>query len=108
MREGWCIFKKRGPRTLAANVLLKVADLREGGILTAGAEEITKAVDGDTTSASLVEQGEGLLVVGRSLRIELVRRHLARQKIAIDPKYSARRVGAWAVPGAKSTVEENH
>lgn len=61
--------------TFTTDILLEVLDLSEGGVLAAGAQQITKAVNSDTAISALVEQSESLLVVGRSLRIELVRRH---------------------------------
>jgi hypothetical protein len=61
--------------TFTTDILLEVLDLSEGRVLTAGAQQITEAVNSDTAVSALVEQGESLLVVGRSLRIELVRRH---------------------------------
>jgi hypothetical protein len=66
---------QRSVLTFAANVLLEVLDLGEGRVLAAGTEKITEAVNSDTAVSALVEQGKSLLVVGRSLRIKLVRRH---------------------------------
>src|SRR3569833_2210921 len=61
--------------TVAADVLLEVADLVQRRVLAAGAEQIAEAVESDAAVASLVEQGEGLLVVGRCLGVVLVRSH---------------------------------
>jgi hypothetical protein len=61
--------------TFTTDILLEVLDLSEGRVLTASAQQITEAVNSDTAVSALVEQSESLLVVGRSLRIELVRRH---------------------------------
>ena len=59
--------------TVTTNVLLELADLGERGVLAASAEQVTQAVEGNTAVTALVEQGERLLVVGRSLTVELVR-----------------------------------
>lgn len=61
--------------TVTTNVLLELADLGERGVLAASAEQVTQAVEGNTAVTALVEQGERLLVVGRSLTVELVRCH---------------------------------
>lgn len=53
--------------TVTTNILLQVADLCQGRILTTGPEQVAQAVELDTTVAALVEQRESLLVVGRSL-----------------------------------------
>ena len=50
--------------TVSANALLKVADLGEGGVLAACAQEVAQGVDLDTAVTALVEEGEGLLEVG--------------------------------------------
>ena len=49
--------------TVSANALFEVVDLSEGGVLTAGAEEVAQRVDLNTAVAALVEEGECLLVV---------------------------------------------
>ena len=49
--------------TVSANALLKVADLGEGGVLAACAQEVAQGVDLDTTVTALVEESESLLVV---------------------------------------------
>lgn len=61
--------------TLAADILLEVLDLGERGVLAAGAKEVAQIGEDDATVAALVVQGESLLVVGRRLGVELVRRH---------------------------------
>jgi len=59
-------------RTITGDIFFEIPDLGERRILPAGAEEIAQTVQGDTAVASLVEQAESLLVVGRSL-VVLVR-----------------------------------
>ena len=49
--------------TVSANALLKVADLGEGGVLAACAQEVAQGVDLDTAVTALVEESECLLVV---------------------------------------------
>jgi hypothetical protein len=49
--------------TVSANALLKVADLGEGRVLTACAQEVAQGVDLDTAVTALVEESESLLVV---------------------------------------------
>lgn len=49
--------------TVAANALLEVADLGEGRVLAACAQEVAQGVDLDTAVAALVEESECLLVV---------------------------------------------
>ena len=61
--------------TVTADILLEVLDLSECWVLPASAKQITKAVERNTTVAALVEKGESLLVVGRSLSVVLVRSH---------------------------------
>lgn len=64
-----------GLLTVTSDILLEVLDLGEGGVLAAGAEQVAEAFEGDTAVATLVEQGESLLVVGRSLGVNVVRSH---------------------------------
>ncbi len=61
--------------TFSADILLEVLDLGQGRVLAASAQKVAEAVNSDTTVATLVEEGEGLLVVGGSLRFVIVRRH---------------------------------
>ena len=42
-------------------------DFSEGGILTAGAEEVAEGFEGDASVATFVEEGEGFFVVCRGL-----------------------------------------
>lgn len=58
--------------TVTTNGLLEVANLRKRGILAAGAQQVAQQITGDTAGTAAVEQGEGFLVVGRSLVIVLV------------------------------------
>jgi hypothetical protein len=64
-----------GILTISSDTLLKVLDLRKRGVLAAGTEEVTEAVNSNTAVTALVEQGESLLVVGRSLIFLVVRSH---------------------------------
>ena len=61
--------------TVATGCLLEVSDLSQRGVLTTCAKQVAQAVTSDTAIAALIEEGKGLLVVGGSLRIVLVRRH---------------------------------
>lgn len=61
--------------TVTAHTLLQIPYLGHGWVLATGAQEIAEAIEHDTSSAALVEEREGLLVVGRSLRVVRVRRH---------------------------------
>lgn len=49
--------------TVSTNALLKVADLSEGGVLAACAEEVAQRLELNTAVTALVEESEGLLVV---------------------------------------------
>jgi hypothetical protein len=49
--------------TVSADALLKVADLGEGRVLAACAQEVAQGVDLDTAVTALVEESECLLVV---------------------------------------------
>lgn len=50
--------------TVSTDLMLEVLDLGQCWVLTTGAEEIAQRVDLNTSSAALVEEGEGLLEVG--------------------------------------------
>lgn len=62
--------------TVTTHVLLEIADLRERRVLSAGAQEVAEALQGDTAVAALVEQRERLLVVGRSLITLVISGHV--------------------------------
>lgn len=76
---------QRGYETIAlltrsADILLQLFDLRERGVLAARAQQIAQRLEGNTTGAALVEEGEGFLVVRRGLLIAvgMVRRGFSR------------------------------
>lgn len=64
------------PLTVASHVLLQVADLRQGRVLTASAQQVAEAVERNASVTALIEQRKRLLVVGGSLRVEVVRSHV--------------------------------
>ena len=71
--EGICDGRVPGCRkgialTVTTGLLLEVADLSEGGVLAAGAEQVAEGVELDAPRAALVEEGEGFLVVCACLR----------------------------------------
>lgn len=66
--------------TLAADVLLEVLNLCEGRVLATGTEQIAQAIESNAAVATLVEEGERLLVVCGSLGVE-VRRHDVRIEV---------------------------
>lgn len=49
--------------TVSTNALLKIADLGEGRVLAACAQEVAQGVDLDTAVTALVEESKSLLVV---------------------------------------------
>lgn len=61
--------------TFLAEALLQVVNLGKSRVLAARAQQVAEGIAGAATVAALVKQGKSLLVVGRSLGVELVRRH---------------------------------
>lgn len=59
--------------TVTTDALLQFPDLVHGWVLATGAQKVAEVVEGDTAVSALVEEGESLLVVGRSLCIEIRR-----------------------------------
>ena len=70
--------KVNGRLTITAHILLEVSNLRKRGVLSASAQEIAEAVQGDAAIASLVKQRECLLVVGRSLVTFVISGHVGQ------------------------------
>ncbi len=68
--------------TFAADALLQIANLGEGRVLPAGAEEIAELVEDDAADAASVEERERLLVVGGRLRATEVRSHCSEDSNA--------------------------
>ena len=55
--------------TVTTSLFLEVADLGEGRVLAAGAQQVAEGVELDASSAALVEEGEGFFVVCACLRV---------------------------------------
>jgi hypothetical protein len=72
-------------------------DLSEGRVLATGAQQIAQALGGDSAIATLVEQGERLLVICGGLRVELVRSHLEAENASVDSMCNV--MGGWTCSG---------
>ena len=62
-----------GERTITTNTLLQIPNLRQSGILAAGAQQVAEGVEGDAAVAAFVEEGEGFFEVG-ALRLVFAHR----------------------------------
>ena len=62
-----------GERTITAHTLLQIPNLRQRGILAAGAQQVAEGVEGDAAVAAFVEEGEGFFEVG-ALRLVFAHR----------------------------------
>lgn len=90
--------------TVTAHALFQLLDLSQGRVLAAGTQKVAELVEGNTAGAADVEEGESLLVVGRSLSRAVV------SKCGVDRAGSAV-AGTWpsalGLKHSSDAVEEN-